>query len=109
MLSLCFYVLIVLHYFKINYSYRTIEEQTEEAMDNLVVLFGTEILSLIPGRVSTEVDARYFLKQNVISSIVNNNYFIFILDYLLTKKPALPKLSSTSICTKKLELAKNVY
>jgi len=45
--------------------HRTIEEQTEEAMDNLVVLFGTEILSLIPGRVSTEVDARYVLKYNI--------------------------------------------
>jgi len=45
-------------------NHRTIEEQTEEAMDNLVVLFGTEILSLIPGRVSTEVDARYVLKYN---------------------------------------------
>jgi len=53
-------------YFKIYCTdYRTIEEQTEEAMDNLVVLFGTEILSLIPGRVSTEVDARYVLKYNM--------------------------------------------
>jgi len=29
------------------------------AMDRLVVLFGTEILKIVPGRVSTEVDARY--------------------------------------------------
>ncbi|CAN7994403.1 unnamed protein product, partial [Ixodes pacificus] len=27
-------------------------------MDKLVVLFGSEILKIIPGRVSTEVDAR---------------------------------------------------
>lgn len=54
---------------------RTIEEQTEEAMDNLVVLFGTEILSLIPGRVSTEVDARYILIYNF--TIYNeNNIFL---------------------------------
>jgi transaldolase len=28
-------------------------------MDKLCVLFGVEILKIIPGRVSTEVDARY--------------------------------------------------
>ncbi|WP_076998324.1 transaldolase [Variovorax sp. KK3] len=32
--------------------------QTDEVIDRLLVRFGTEILSLIPGRVSTEVDAR---------------------------------------------------
>jgi transaldolase len=31
----------------------------EEQMDRLIVRFGCEILSLIPGRVSTEVDARW--------------------------------------------------
>jgi len=29
------------------------------AMDRLVVLFGNEILKIVPGRVSTEVDARF--------------------------------------------------
>lgn len=28
-------------------------------MDKLVVLFGVEILKIVPGRVSTEVDAKY--------------------------------------------------
>lgn len=68
-------------YFKIYCTvHRTIEEQTEEAMDNLVVLFGTEILSLIPGRVSTEVDARYVLKYNLINNLLYYlyyNYFFF--------------------------------
>lgn len=36
----------------------TQEEKLENAMDMLCVLFGTEILKIIPGRVSTEVDAR---------------------------------------------------
>lgn len=36
----------------------TLEEQIEVAMDTLCVLFGCEILKIIPGRVSTEVDAR---------------------------------------------------
>jgi hypothetical protein len=32
--------------------------QLDNAMDKLFVLFGIEILKLVPGRVSTEVDAR---------------------------------------------------
>lgn len=35
------------------------EEQAENAMDRLLVGFGVEILKIIPGRVSTEVDARF--------------------------------------------------
>lgn len=34
------------------------EEQIKNAIDKLFVLFGVEILKKIPGRVSTEVDAR---------------------------------------------------
>jgi len=33
-------------------------EQTRDALDKLAVSFGVEILNLVPGRVSTEVDAR---------------------------------------------------
>jgi len=36
-----------------------LEEQSENAMDRLLVEFGSEILKIIPGRVSTEVDARF--------------------------------------------------
>lgn len=36
----------------------TVEEQVSAASDKLFVLFGCEILRLVPGRVSTEVDAR---------------------------------------------------
>ncbi|CAG9765342.1 unnamed protein product [Ceutorhynchus assimilis] len=34
------------------------EDKVQNAMDNLSVLFGIEILKIVPGRVSTEVDAR---------------------------------------------------
>ncbi|HEY4542877.1 MAG TPA: transaldolase [Noviherbaspirillum sp.] len=34
------------------------KQSTEEIIDRLLVAFGTEILSIIPGRVSTETDAR---------------------------------------------------
>ncbi|CDR37792.1 CYFA0S01e17304g1_1 [Cyberlindnera fabianii] len=36
----------------------TPEEQVDLALDRLLVEFGTEILKIVPGRVSTEVDAR---------------------------------------------------
>ncbi|EJS42587.1 tal1p [Saccharomyces arboricola H-6] len=37
---------------------KTTEEQVESAVDRLLVEFGKEILKIVPGRVSTEVDAR---------------------------------------------------
>jgi len=37
---------------------KTLDEQTEAALDKLTVSFGIEILKLVPGRVSTEVDAK---------------------------------------------------
>ncbi|KAF9042950.1 hypothetical protein BJ165DRAFT_1415738 [Panaeolus papilionaceus] len=36
----------------------SVEQQTNAAVDRLLVEFGKEILAIIPGRVSTEVDAR---------------------------------------------------
>lgn len=45
-----------LHYgFKVG---ETPTEKIETSIDMLCVLFGCEILKIIPGRVSTEVDAR---------------------------------------------------
>src|SRR5262245_61628489 len=35
------------------------DARTEEFMDHLLIIFGCEILKIVPGRVSTEVDARY--------------------------------------------------
>lgn len=40
------------------FMFSNIDDQVAAALDELVVLFGCEILKLIPGRVSTEVDAR---------------------------------------------------
>ncbi|WVQ80986.1 transaldolase [Cryptococcus sp. DSM 104549] len=36
-----------------------LEVQSENAMDRLLVEFGSEILKIVPGRVSTEVDAKF--------------------------------------------------
>lgn len=38
---------------------RDLDEQIDSALDNLLVQFGSEILSIVPGKVSTEVDARF--------------------------------------------------
>merc|ERR1711934_992863 len=43
----------------------TLEEQVEIAMDKMFVLFGCEILKIVPGRVSTEVDARLSFDKEV--------------------------------------------
>ncbi|XP_077999851.1 transaldolase-like [Glandiceps talaboti] len=45
-----------------------VNQQVEIAMDKLFVLFGLEILKIVPGRVSTEVDARLsFDKESMIN------------------------------------------
>jgi len=36
-----------------------IEDQVDATLDNLLVQFGSEILKIVPGKVSTEVDARF--------------------------------------------------
>ena len=35
------------------------DQRVGEMMDRLMVAFGAEILKIVPGRVSTEVDAKY--------------------------------------------------
>ncbi|KAH6630328.1 hypothetical protein B0J18DRAFT_475031, partial [Chaetomium sp. MPI-SDFR-AT-0129] len=37
----------------------SIDQQVDDALDNLLVQFGTKILEIIPGKVSTEVDAAF--------------------------------------------------
>ncbi len=37
----------------------TIDEQIDASLDRLLVEFGSEILKIVPGKVSTEVDARF--------------------------------------------------
>lgn len=72
----------------------TLEEQVTEAMDKLFVLFGLEILKIIPGRVSTEVDAR--LSFDVEGSIEKAKKFIKSYEEAgIGKERILIKLSST--------------
>jgi transaldolase len=38
---------------------KDIDEQVDATLDRLLVEFGREILKIVPGKVSTEVDARF--------------------------------------------------
>ena len=69
-------------------------EQIQAAMDKLFVLFGLEILKIIPGRVSTEVDAR--LSFDVQAQIEKALSFVALYEKAgVSKDRILIKLSST--------------
>lgn len=72
----------------------TTEEQISAANDKLFVLFGCEILKIIPGRVSTEVDAR--LSFNKDASIEKARHLIKLYEEEgIHKDRILIKLAST--------------
>lgn len=69
-------------------------EQVEAALDITCVLFGKEILNIIPGRVSTEVDAR--LSFNKEASIEKAKRLVALYEGLgVSKERILIKLAST--------------
>lgn len=71
-----------------------IDDQVSEASDQLFVLFGHEILKVIPGRVSTEVDARLSFDRD--ASIKKALKFIDMYEKLGVKRDRiLIKLAST--------------
>ncbi|KAK6540846.1 sedoheptulose-7-phosphate:D-glyceraldehyde-3- phosphate transaldolase, variant 2 [Orbilia ellipsospora] len=71
-----------------------IDEQVDAALDRLLVEFGKEILSIVPGRVSTEVDAKFsFDKQ---ASINKALHIIELYDSIgISKDRILIKIAST--------------
>ncbi|KAK9738229.1 Transaldolase/Fructose-6-phosphate aldolase [Popillia japonica] len=72
----------------------TEEEKLESAMDMLCISFGIEILKIVPGRVSTEVDAR--LSFNTEASIAKARKLIQLYaDEGINKDRILIKLAST--------------
>ncbi|XP_060658766.1 probable transaldolase isoform X1 [Drosophila nasuta] len=69
-------------------------QQASETVDYLTVLFGSEILKIIPGRVSTEVDAR--LSFNTKASVAKALKLIELYSkFEVDKKRILIKLAST--------------
>ncbi|MDF1571427.1 MAG: transaldolase [Bacteroidales bacterium] len=72
----------------------TSEEKVSETMDLLAVLFGTEILNIVPRRVSTEVDAR--LSFDTAGSIDKARKLIRLYeDHGISREKILIKLAST--------------
>eukprot|EP01105_Mastigella_eilhardi_P022151 TRINITY_DN5434_c0_g1_i1.p1 TRINITY_DN5434_c0_g1~~TRINITY_DN5434_c0_g1_i1.p1 ORF type:complete len:337 (+),score=102.45 TRINITY_DN5434_c0_g1_i1:40-1011(+) len=82
-----------------------IDRQVEYAMDHLNVSYGVEILKLVPGRVSTEVDAR--LSFDVEGSIKKAKELIAIYEkHGISRERVLVKLASTwegCVAAKRLE------
>ncbi|KAF3940602.1 Transaldolase [Dactylella cylindrospora] len=72
----------------------TLDEQVDASLDRLLVEFGKEILKIVPGRVSTEVDARFsFDKQ---ASINKALHIIELYDSIgISKDRILIKIAST--------------
>src|SRR5271167_520871 len=71
-----------------------LDDQVDSALDRLLVVFGTEILKIVPGRVSTEVDARFsFDKKATIDKAL---YIIELYKELgIDKSRILIKIAST--------------
>lgn len=70
------------------------EDLIDEAMDRLLVLFGVEILKVVPGRVSTEVDARLsFDKEKTIAKALK--LVKLYAEHGIDKSRVLIKVSST--------------
>lgn len=72
----------------------SIDEQVDAALDRLLVEFGKEILAIVPGRVSTEVDAVFsFDKQATIDKALS---IIKLYDSIgISKDRVLIKIAST--------------
>jgi transaldolase len=82
----------------------TVEDQVDATLDNLLVQFGKEILNVVPGKVSTEVDARFsFDTEASVSKALR------IIDVSLTE----PKQPNTELtlrsCTRSRALARSAF
>ncbi|VDQ14374.1 unnamed protein product [Trichobilharzia regenti] len=73
---------------------KTLDEQVETAVERICVLFGCEILKVVPGRVSTEVDAKYSFSIN--KQVETARRLVAMYEELgVSKERILIKLSST--------------
>ncbi|MEC9453051.1 MAG: transaldolase family protein, partial [Cyanobacteriota bacterium] len=80
-----------------------VEEVVHEALDEICVIFGKEILKIVPGRVSTEVDAR--LSFNTEATIAKAHKLIGLYnDAGITNDRVLIKIASTWVGIKAAEV-----
>lgn len=71
-----------------------VEEQVDAAVDRLLVEFGKEILAIIPGRVSTEVDARLSFSKD--KTIAKAKHLIALYDSVgISRERVLIKIAAT--------------
>lgn len=75
------------HKIFVSWDHRDNTAKLAATMDKLFVLFGVEILKIVPGRVSTEVDARWFTAM-LTSELCPLTFVFSSTDFLLTKKEA---------------------
>lgn len=73
---------------------KTLDDQLQAAMDKVFVNFGLEILKIIPGRVSTEVDARLSFDKDTMIERARNFISMYEKEGI-SKDRILIKLSST--------------
>ena len=69
---------------------KDLDNSVDIALDNLLVQFGCEILKIVPGRVSTEVDARFSFDTQ--ASI---NKALRIIDVRFSLPSAFPRVSKS--------------
>ena len=75
-------------------SFASTQEVVDEALDEICVTFGKEILQIIPGRVSTEVDARLSFDKN--ETINKARKIIQLYEHIgIQKERVLIKIAST--------------
>lgn len=67
---------------------KTVDEQVDATLDRLLVEFGKQILQIVPGKVSTEVDARFSFDTN--ASVEKARHIIEV-------RPGFP--SASSVCS----------
>jgi len=95
-------------YAKQNSAGKTPAEICTLSMEKLFVIFGKEILKIIPGRVSTEVDARFSFSKE--ESVRRALHFIKLYEEEgIPKERILIKLSSTWECIQAAKELETVY
>lgn len=81
----------------------TLNDKVDAALDRLLVEFGREILKIIPGKVSTEVDARFSFDTK---ATVEKALHIVNACTSRSPSPTWPTLTMLRSCTKSLESLK---
>ncbi|KAL6243357.1 Transaldolase [Rhinocladiella similis] len=73
---------------------KTVDEQVDATLDRLLVEFGKQILQIVPGKVSTEVDARFSFDTN--ASVEKARHIIELYKSIgIDKSRVLIKIAST--------------